>query len=291
MRQLCLRVLAAATVVALAAADSQAQVVPMPPGPVARDCARWPGTVFDQTTSSCLCPQGMWWNMRGDACLPREHAAGEFCAAVWPGSQPLSLAFGYRCICMPPLQWDEEGGACLATSVSGDEECSRQWPGTMPVLSPSGKEFECRCPGGKRWDEPSRLCVDGAPVVTVAPGLFPPPAPGAVPSPAPGGAPPPAHAPAEIPGGPPPSLPEDPGQPDTGPMPAPPEHQPGIPPVRAAPNGNCEGMLAEIRGLAAAGRAAQADSLGMKAAVAGCDPAAISEAARVKKTPPPPARR
>jgi len=45
-------------------------------------------------------------------------------------------------------------------------------------------------------------------------------------------------------------------------------------------------MLADIRARAAAGRGAEADALGMQAAVAGCDPKAISDAAKVRKPAP-----
>ncbi|MFN2375540.1 MAG: hypothetical protein ABR538_03325, partial [Candidatus Binatia bacterium] len=130
------------------------------------DCSRWPASVYDPVSGLCACPQGMWWNLRGDACLPRQHAAGEFCNTVWPGSSPFFVAGGgYRCVCAPPLLWDEHATACRAPLPSNDTDCQAEWPGTLPVLSPSGTEFECRCPGGLRWDEASRGCVQGAPVV------------------------------------------------------------------------------------------------------------------------------
>ena len=49
---------------------------------------------------------------------------------------------------------------------------------------------------------------------------------------------------------------------------------------------SCDAILAQIRSFADQGQASQADALGMKAAVSGCDPKAISEAARVKKPAP-----
>ena len=133
-----------------------------------RDCSRWPASVFDDPTSSCVCPPNMWWNLRGDACLPREHAAAEFCSTVWPSSSPyLMSGGGYRCVCAPPLMWNEQATACRPPAASVEMDCQSEWPGTLPVLSPSGTEYECRCPGGRRWDEPSRACVAGAPVVAV----------------------------------------------------------------------------------------------------------------------------
>jgi hypothetical protein len=138
---------------------------------------------------------------------------------------------------------------------SGEAECTQEWPGTLPVLSPSGTEYECRCPGGHRWDEGSRACVAGAPVVVAAPGFYGDAAPPAAPRPAfplPAAGPAPGAAPSTAPAARPPS------------------------------SANCEGMLAEIRALAEAGQAGQADALGMKAAIAGCDPTAISDASRAR---------
>jgi hypothetical protein len=270
----------------------------------AHDCSRWPASVFDEVSGSCVCPQGMWWNLRGDACLPREHAAHEFCTTVWPSSDPFFVAGGgYRCVCAPPLIWNAEATACRPTVPIGQEDCTAEWPGTLPVLSPSGTEFECRCPAGRRWDETNRACVDGAPVVSVSRGFFPDgsgadpgmaaPVPGGVPSPPraagvpdagspaatmpPGMEPPAQDSPREIPG-------RSPGE---GPAYAPPAGpgaaSPGAAGQGAAVNPKCEALLSEIRGRAAAGQSDQADALGMRAAVAGCDPAAISEASRVKQ--------
>ena len=258
------------------AAPSHAQTVPAAVGPedaAARDCSRWPASVYDEASVSCVCPQGMWWNLRGDACLPREHAAGEFCVTVWPSSSPFLVAGGgYRCVCAPPLLWDAQATACRPPVPLGEADCATEWPGTLPVLSPSGTEFECRCPGGRRWDEARRSCVAGAPVVTVgyygegdarpSPGMHSPAAPGYA---APGGEPQVA-----------------PGYPEPGPAPAPVP----IPAPPAAPSTRCDALLAEIRARAQAGQSAESDALGMKAAVAGCDPAAISEAARVKPAAP-----
>jgi hypothetical protein len=264
---------------ALAAGPSQAQTA-APADAASRDCSRWPASVYDETTSSCVCPQSMWWNLRGDACLPREHAAGEFCVTVWPGSSPFLIAGGgYRCVCAPPLLWDAQATACRPPAPMGEVDCSTEWPGTLPVLSPSGTEFECRCPGGKRWDEANRSCVGGAPVVPAMRGYYGDgTAPGtAVPGPpayaAPGpaaGAPPGYPAPGTAPGY---------AAPDAAPVPAPVIPGAG---AGAASNPKCDALLAEIRGRAQAGQSAESDALGMKAAVAGCDPAAISDAARAK---------
>ena len=236
------------------------------------DCSRWPASVFDAAKGSCVCPAGMWWNLRGDACLPREHAAHEFCATMWPGSDPYFVAGGgYRCVCAPPLVWNPKATACRPVPTIGEEDCTREWPGTMPVVSPSGTEFDCRCPNGRRWNESTRSCVDGAPVVPALHGFFPqeerpgalapavPVAPGA-----PGSA---APAPSALPG-------EAAGAGAVAPPPA----------AAASPGSNpqCEALLSEIRMRAAAGQADQADALGMRAAIAGCSPAAISEASRVK---------
>lgn len=270
--------------------------------PPAHDCSRWPASVFDEASASCVCPQGMWWNLRGDACLPREHAAHEFCTTVWPSSDPYFVAGGgYRCVCAPPLIWNAEATACRPTVPIGQEDCTAEWPGTLPVLSPSGTEFECRCPAGRRWDETNRSCVDGAPVVTVSKGFFPDGSgadPSAAPVPgSPRGLPPSGAAP--LPASPSPTVPAGTELPDEdapreapgraageGPAYAPPTGPGSAAPGTAAPsavaNPKCEALLSEIRGRAAAGQNDQADALGMRAAVAGCDPAAISEAARAK---------
>jgi hypothetical protein len=271
----------------------------LPPG-AGRDCSRWPQSAYDEATGSCVCPSGLWWNLRGDACLPKEHAAGEFCTTVWPGSEPFFVGVGgYRCVCAPPLLWDEQATACRSPIYAGgEEECQSEWPGTLPVLSPSGTESECRCPGGRRWDEASRSCVPGAPVISQRAFVQEYGAPaGGIPIP-----PPPAGYPSGpsdlVPGGAAPGSgtnPEDPNAPGPGtralPEPgAPPAAAgggPGLqgipsPPPRAGGNSNCDALLAEIRSRAAAGDSASADALGMKAAVSGCDPNAISEAARTK---------
>ncbi|HEY2773831.1 MAG TPA: hypothetical protein VGK20_07240 [Candidatus Binatia bacterium] len=257
------------------------------------DCSRWPASTYDDASGTCVCPQGMWWNLRGDACLPREHAAGEFCTTVWPGSQPFFFgAGGYRCICAPPTVWDSQATACRQPITTGsDEDCQRQWPGTMPVLSPSGADSECRCPGGRRWDEVSRGCVPGAPVVASR-GYFAEGYPTAAPG-GPGGQPQAAMpgAVGQAPGvaGQATGVPDQPpgGYPGGATLPR--GGGPASPPPPAAaagqappPSPECESLLAEIRGRAAAGQTDQADALGMRAAVAGCDPAAISDASRTK---------
>lgn len=269
---------AAVAVLALAAA-ARAQAPEVPAAavagddPVVRDCSRWPASVYDAATGSCVCPQGMWWNLRGDACLPREHAAGEFCGTVWPASSPFFVAGGgYRCVCAPPLLWDAQATACRLPASVGEADCTAEWPGTLPVLSPSGTEFECRCPGGLRWDEPTRSCVAGAPVVPFArgfsnegavapPGYPAPPAPAAPPVPSPTG----------------PSYPGLGDLPGAGQGAAPGAM---IPPLPPGDDSKCARLLAEIRGRAQAGQAPEAEALGMKAAVAGCDPTAIAEASR-----------
>lgn len=311
------RAVLATAALATAATVATAQTEPPAAPAVVQDCSRWPASSYDPVSGTCLCNQGLWWNLRGDACLPKEHAAGEFCGMVWPGSQPLfTTGGGYRCVCLPPLLWDSQAVGCRAPMVDGEEDCLREWPGTLPVLSPSGTEFECRCPGGRRWDDARRTCVDGAPVVGVARGYFVPDgalAPGRGPS-APSEMPPAGAAPYEAPrgapgefprgamptdeppprawpqGAPPATLPQDDaGRPDTGavdPRDArgalpPPNGDSAAPPASSDPK--CEALLAEIRARAGAGQAAQADSLGMKAAIAGCDPKAIADAARVRK--------
>jgi hypothetical protein len=267
--------------VAVAAAPAFAQpgggATAAPSGP--RDCSRWPASVFDEATASCVCPALMWWNLRGDACLPREHAAAEFCSTVWPSSSPyLMSGGGYRCVCAPPLMWNEQATACRPLTTSVEMDCAAEWPGTLPVLSPSGTEYECRCPGGRRWDEPSRSCVAGAPVVAVGRSYGDDPVPGA--SPGPGYIPSPQPVyPQDSPGGfpasPPPTA-------DGGARTAPsPPAQP-IPGAGSAPSAECASLLSEIRMRAQSGQAAEADSLGMKAAIAGCDPAAIADAARTR---------
>jgi hypothetical protein len=282
-----------AAFVCLTAATAMAQApaeAPAPPeagaGVPSHDCSRWPASIYDDASATCVCPQNMWWNLRGDACLPKEHAAGEFCSTVWPGSQP---AFGpggsYRCVCAPPLLWNAEATACRMPPTIGEDDCTRQWPGTLPVLSPSGVEFECRCPGGRRWDESTSTCVGGAPVVRVSPGFF---SDGAAPGQGPAEAPvPPAAAVAPAPGFGPPSSATAPAftpPPASGPAPSPAYAPPPAAGAAAPPpstgNPACDSLLAEIRARAQAGQASQADALGMKAAIAGCDPKAISDASR-----------
>lgn len=271
--------LAAVAVLALAAAaHAQAPEVPstavVGEDPVVRDCSRWPASVFDSSTGGCVCPQGMWWNLRGDACLPREHAAGEFCSTVWPASSPYFVSGGgYRCVCAPPLLWDSQATACRMPVSVGEADCTAEWPGTLPVLSPSGTEFECRCPGGLRWDEATRSCVAGAPVVPYARGFSNE---GAL-------APPPVQPGADAPQGPPLTGPSYPGLGE-----GPPPQQgtsPGavIPPPPPADDGKCARLIAEIRARAQAGQVPEAEALGMKAAVAGCDPATIAEASRAPR--------
>lgn len=277
---------AAAALAFAAAAHAQAPEVPstavVGSDAVVRDCSRWPASSYDEATGTCVCPPGMWWNLRGDACLPREHAAGEFCATVWPGASPFFVSGGgYRCVCAPPLLWDSQATACRMPVSVGEADCTAEWPGTFPVLSPSGTEFECRCPGGFRWDEGSRACVAGAPVVPYARGfsnegaVAPPPVPGQA-----------------APGVPSPTGPTYPGlgEPGFAPPSAGPDARPQgqgaapgamIPPVPRGDDSKCARLLAEIRGRAQAGQAPEAEALGMKAAVAGCDPAAIAEASRV----------
>lgn len=242
-----------------------------PPPAAAQDCARWPASRFDPVAQACLCPDGMWWNLRGDACLPREHAAAELCGSAWPSSQPVFVEGGqYRCVCPLPSLWDPASAACAVPPTVGAQECGEEWPGTMPVLAPSGTEFECRCPGGRRWDQGSRGCVDSAPPAGAARMFFPTVA---------------------IP-----PTPVAPGAGDRGAGPAPDAgvRQPGVQDPAALPSGGaapmvvpapsasspCEALLAEIRGRAAAGQKAEVDALGMRAAVRGCDPAAISDAVR-----------
>jgi len=263
-------VLVALLAPALLPAAAEAQTAPEAAIAEQKDCSRWPASVFDVSKGACVCPAGLWWNMRGDACLPREHAAHEFCSTMWPGSDPYFVAGGgYRCVCPPPLVWNAEATACRPVPALGEEDCTREWPGTLPVVSPSGTEFDCRCPGGRRWDEATRSCVDGAPVVSALRGFFPQeePAAGAIPPPA-GGLP--AAPPATIP--------------DAGTL-APPGGSPAGPPAAAGElpsNPKCDALLAEIRARASAGQTDVADSLGMKAAIAGCSPAAIADAARAK---------
>jgi hypothetical protein len=264
-------VLAVAVATALVPGRSFAQAEPA--AAVAdeeHDCSRWPASVYDAARGACVCPAGKWWNVRGDACLPREHAAHEFCSMMWPSSDPYFVAGGgYRCVCPPPLVWNAEATACRPVPPIGVEECAREWPGTLPVLSPSGTEFDCRCPSGRRWDEPSRSCVDGAPAVPAPRGFFPQEE-GAAPSPGtPGSVPlPPVEAPGAV------ALPPA----DSGAA--------YVPPVESVPsNPRCEALLGEIRARAAAGQADQADALGMKAAVAGCSPSDIADAARVPTAP------
>jgi hypothetical protein len=237
----------------------------------AQDCSRWPASIYDPATASCVCPASMWWNLRGDACLPREHAAAEFCTTVWPSSSPFLMSNGgYRCVCAPPLMWNEQATACRPPAASIEMDCTSEWPGTLPVLSPSGTEYECRCPGGRRWDEPSRSCVAGAPVVAMGRGFY-----GDDPS-----APPPASGPG--------SVPQQQAFPSPVPYGQPAPLAPVAPPAAAipgagtAPSAECARLLAEIRMRAQAGQTAEADALGMKAAVEGCDPASIADAARVK---------
>lgn len=267
-------VLAALLGAALLPAPAPAQTADPAATADQRDCSRWPASAYDDAKGACVCPSGMWWNMRGDACLPREHAAHEFCSTMWPGSDPYFIAGGgYRCVCPPPLVWNAEATACRPVPALGDEECTREWPGTMPVVSPSGTEFDCRCPGGRRWDEATRSCVEGAPVVPALRGFFPQegPASGTAPAPAPA-------APMAPAGG------TDPGamEPPAAAPAAPPAAAAGAPGASVPSNPKCDALLAEIRTRAAAGQADMADSLGMKAAIAGCSPAAIAEAARVK---------
>jgi hypothetical protein len=239
-----------------------------------RDCSRWPASVFDEMSDSCVCPSNMWWNLRGDACLPREHAAAEFCSTVWPSSSPyLMSGGGYRCVCAPPLMWNEQATACRPPAASVEMDCTSEWPGTLPVLSPSGTEYECRCPGGRRWDEPSRSCVAGAPVVAVGRsyGDDPTTGPGAAYAPAP----PQPQIHSDSPGAMPPSPPPTAG---AGAGVAAP-----LPGAGAAPSAECAPLISEIRMRAQSGQSDEADALGMKAAIAGCDPAAIAEAARSKR--------
>lgn len=233
------------------------------------DCSRWPASVFDSTKGACVCPVGMWWNLRGDACLPREHAAHEFCSTMWPGSDPYFVAGGgYRCVCPPPLVWNPEATACRPVPTIGDEDCTREWPGTLPVVSPSGTEFDCRCPNGKRWNETTRSCVDGAPVVQALRGFFPQEegrsgwAPSAVPSDSARSQP----SPSSVEGG---------GGASAAATAT-------IDAKSGSSSPQCEALLSEIRMRAGAGQVQQSDAIGMKAAIAGCSPAAISEASRVK---------
>ncbi len=238
----------------------------------AQDCARWPASKFDPVAQACLCPDGMWWNLRGDACLPREHAAAELCGNAWPSSQPVFVEGGqYRCVCPLPSLWDPASAVCAVPPTVGAQECGEEWPGTMPVLAPSGTEFECRCPGGRRWDQVSRGCVDSAPPAGAARMFFP-----TVALPPSAAGPGPGHFGAGVAapdGGFRQPRPEDSSALSSGgaaPLPV---------PAPSAPS-PCETLLAEIRGRAAAGQKAEVDALGMRAAVRGCDPAAISDAVR-----------
>ena len=254
------------------AAGAEGVAAGAPPPAAGQDCARWPASRFDPVAQACLCPDGMWWNLRGDACLPREHAAAELCGSAWPSSQPVFVEGGqYRCVCPLPSLWDPVSAACAVPPTVGAQECGEEWPGTMPVLAPSGTEFECRCPGGRRWDQVSRGCVDSAPLAGAARMFVPTVA-----------LPPSATAPR-------------PGEygagtavPNGGAWQAEAEEPAALPSGGAAPMGvpepsassPCEALLAEIRGRAAAGQKAEVDALGMRAAVRGCDPAAISDAVR-----------
>ncbi len=284
--QACARVLALllSCITVIAAPSAFAQPLPgsapVAAGAGPRDCSRWPASVYDETAAACVCPSGMWWNLRGDACLPQQHAAAEFCSTVWPSSSPyLMSGGGYRCVCAPPLMWNEQATACRPPAASVEMDCASEWPGTLPVLSPSGTEYECRCPGGRRWEETSRSCVAGAPVVamgrsygddpTNGPGYVPPAPPSAYPTPPPGSGasslspPPTAGAGAGV-----------------GPGVAAPAPIPG---AGSAPSAECAPLISEIRMRAQAGQTDEADALGMKAAIAGCDPAAIADAARAKR--------
>lgn len=303
MTNLIARVLLAVSLTSGAWAPAAQAQVPSPPAEAAapeRDCSRWPGSVFDAAAAVCVCPPSLWWNLRGESCLPREHAATEFCTTVWPSSSPYFVSGGgYRCVCAPPMLWNAEATACRPPVTTGDQDCQVEWPGTLPVLSPSGTEFECRCPGGQRWDETRRSCVAGAPVVKPARGFYDdgsmtPPAPVApAPDVAPGGMPP-DGVPA-FPVAPGPGAPASGGSVDVPAWPTAPVVAPSAPPTAAVPRvpsapvapraggkAVCDSLIAEIRGRAAAGQTAQADQLGMRAAVSGCDPTAIADAARTK---------
>lgn len=262
---------------------------PVQGGVGAPDCSRWPGSVYDAALASCVCPNGMWWNLRGEACLPREHAAGEFCSTVWPASQPYFLSGGgYRCVCAPPMLWDAQATACRAPIAVGDQDCAVEWPGTLPVLSPSGTESECRCPGGRRWDDSTRSCVGGAPVVRATHGFYDDGSGGVAPQPQPQPQPPvvqPGSAPTAPPvdgfGASPSAVPSAvPGAQPAGAGPGSPSAT-GAGAIAPQSNPACDSLLADIRDRAAAGDSAAGDALGMRAAVAGCDPKAISDAARV----------
>ncbi len=275
-RHLLAIVLAVAVFPATSRGEMPASPATEPTAP-AYDCSRWPASIYNDVSASCVCPQGMWWNLRGDACLPREHAGNEFCSTVWPGSQAFFVSGGgYRCVCAPPLLWNAEATACRAPIATGDDDCEKEWPGTRPVLAPSGTESECRCPGGRRWDEASRTCVEGAPAIGVARGYLQE---GYGAAPVPGGAPIQQVPPPQMPGAAYPTPPVPPTQPAMPGAVAPTPTAPG--PGGASGNPACDALLAEIRMRAAAGQRDQADALGMKAAIAGCDPKAISDAARV----------
>lgn len=322
--------------VALAVAFGAERATAQAEVPSSRGCEAWPGSLYDSVTGSCRCPQGQWWNMRGDACRLREEVADEVCARVWSGSKATWLEDGsYRCVCPSLLVWDAATQGCRAPARRGDTICSSRWPGTVPVLSPSGEDFECRCPGGWRWESPKLACVPDAPAASTGPSVAPPataprpefsqpqttiPAePRSEPDAArtPPAPVPPPHV-AEPPLLPPPAASPPPPPPAAGPptwqrerVPERREAEPAPPPAAVSPRplrvpgtdapasapapprvpevydptSSCDGALAEIARRVAEGASRdEIDGLAIRAAVRGCDPNDIAEAA---KAPPP----
>lgn len=245
-----------------------AHVIPAPAVAVP-DCSRWPGSVFDPASASCRCVDGQWWRLDGEGCTSRDDAAAQFCAKEWPGSVPAWSASGLlQCACPPDLYWDEEARACGAAPIGAATDCSERWPGTTPVFSPGAFAYECVCPNGTRWDERRNRCQDATEPAFAATAPLPPapampPPPGAAPEPAGQGVPvPPSSAP-------------PPGAEEGGVPPPPPAASGG-----GGAGGECERLLSEIRGRAAAGQAREADALALRAATRGCDPGAISDAVK-----------
>lgn|GEM_PF-2496209 len=224
----------------------------------APDCSRWPGSVADPATGSCLCSGGQWWRFDGQGCATREQAAALFCSAAWAGSVPVWSSGSFHCDCPPELFWDAEALSCGGASAEAAADCSERWPGTAPVFSPGASAYECACTDGSRWEESRQRCQASVESVggVVAPQL---------PSAAAGVASPPdLSSPA------PPTLNAD--APAAGPS--------STGGAAAASDSGCGSLLAEIASYARARQGPEAESLALRAATRGCDPGAISEAVR-----------
>ncbi|HYB99075.1 MAG TPA: PASTA domain-containing protein [Candidatus Limnocylindrales bacterium] len=145
----------------------------LPAAPVMADCSRWPGSSYDRVIGACRCPEGQWWGLHGDRCEPREKAAGDVCSSKWPGSIPAFTGEGtFHCTCPPEKPWNAEALECGASTHEVGAECQSRWPGTVAVLSPSGTDYECRCPMGMRWEE-SRSRCDASVAVEAGAGTAP----------------------------------------------------------------------------------------------------------------------